>query len=84
VGGDKVRYAPQAVSITGNSFLGQKASLWVDSETPMSVLFSANNFAPSVGEGSIGHIGEKTQGVWFQGNVAPHDKLPAKMPPGGF
>jgi polygalacturonase len=84
VGGDKVRYAPQAVSITGNSFLGQKASLWVDSETPMSVLFSANNFTPSVDEGSIGHIGEKTQGVWLQGNVAPHDKLPAKMPPGGF
>jgi hypothetical protein len=50
----------------------------------MSVLFSANQFAPSARDGVLGHFGEKTQGVWFKGNVAPKDKLPAKMFPGGF
>jgi hypothetical protein len=77
--GAKSRHAPQAVAITGNIFEGQNASLWVDGETPMSVLFSANNFAPAASGGTVGHFGEKTAGVWFKGNVAPKGKLPAKM-----
>ena len=84
VKGEKRRYAPQAVSITGNVFEDQKLSFWVDGEAPMSVLFSANHFAPSAGEGVLAHFGRQTQGVWFKGNVAPKDKLPAKMFPGGF
>ena len=82
--GEKRRYAPQAVSITGNVFQDQKLSLWVDGEVPMSVLFSANQFASSARDGGLGHFGQQTQGVWFKGNVVPKDKLPAKMFPGGF
>jgi parallel beta-helix repeat protein len=83
VKGAKSRYAPQAVSISGNVFQDQKLSFWVDGEVPMSVLFSANQFAPSAGEGELGHFGEKTQGVRFKGNVAPKGNLLPKALPGG-
>lgn len=79
VKGDQTNCAPQAVALTGNVFQGQGQSLYISGEAAMSVLFTANTFAPSDGKGMAAFVDKKTKGVGFTGNVGPKDRLPEQM-----
>lgn len=74
------RLSPRNVSVTGNVFTGQRLTLWLESLGPMGVSLSQNRFDPA-GGGSLGHFGEKTEGVTCENNTVVKGALPS-MPPG--